>query len=331
VADNGRRLASAADTAPVCETHSWVETGGGRLRRCSACGLVSTSQVPAFAYEDDYFTDAASGGYDFAADFSIDFDTARFAGELERLEQQGMGGTLLDVGCATGTYMEAAQKRGWTVTGVETADFARQHAAARTASLVTASCDELPAGQRYDLVTLHHVLEHLHEPVAFLRDTLAPRVGGRLLIEVPNFDSLASRVYGSRWRDLRLEQHVSHFTGPTLAGVLAAAGFRVRRVYTLWQPLWSLRANVELAQLAAGGLRGVDRRWESPPASGAQNGENDARDDARDDKGRYRRPSGIRRMAVRATAVASRPLVSALERRGRGDRLVVEAEPGDRR
>jgi SAM-dependent methyltransferase len=308
----------------ACE-HAWVTTGGGRLKRCSSCDLVATARVPTFEYEADYFTDPTRGGYDFAADFSMDFDLARFEGELARLERQQMRGSLLDIGCATGTYLEAAQRRGWSVTGVETAEFARAEAARRTSALVTATCEELPSGARYDLVTLHHVLEHVHEPIAFLRDTVAPRVGKRLLIEVPNFSSLASRVYGSTWRDLRLEQHVCHYTGPTLSRIVTAAGMRVRRVYTLWQPLWSLRANLELAQLAAGGLRGVDRRWEAgePPVNG--NGH------YTDEKGSYRRPTGIRRTAVRMTALISRPLVSALERRGHGDRLVVEAEPGDRR
>ena len=311
---------AAARLQTGCE-HAWTDTGGGRLRQCKVCSLVATARVPAFDYEDEYFTDPLSGGYDFAADFSVDFDTARFEGELDRLAAAGLRGTLLDVGCATGTYMAAAQRRGWTVSGVETAAFAREEAARRTGSLVTASCEALPAGQRYDLVTLHHVLEHLHEPVAFLRDTLAPRVGRRLLIEVPHFDSLASRVYGSQWRDLRLEQHVCHYTGPTLSRLLTAAGFRVTRVYTLWQPLWSLRANLELARLVAGGLRGADRRWEAA----------DVVPGPSDEKGAYRRPAGGRRLLVGATALLTRPVVSLLERQGYGDRLVVEAEPGDRR
>jgi SAM-dependent methyltransferase len=322
-------LAKQTRQEAIC-THAWVTTGGGRLKRCSSCDLVVTAQVPTFEYEADYFTDPTRGGYDFAADFSMDFDLARFEGELARLESQAMHGTLLDIGCATGTYLEAAQRRGWTVAGVETAEFARLEAARRTSALVTASCEELPSGARYDLVTLHHVLEHVHEPIAFLRDTVAPRVGRRLLIEVPNFGSLASRVYGSKWRDLRLEQHVCHYTGTTLSRVVTAAGLRVRRVYTLWQPLWSLRANLELAQLAAGGLRGVDRRWEPSDHIGSHDGvsQNGTGGGYVDEKGSYRRPTGLRRSAVRMTALVSRPLVSALERRGHGDRLVVEAEPG---
>jgi hypothetical protein len=89
----------------------------------------------------------------------------------------------------------------------------------------------------------------------------------------------------------------------------------------LWQPLWSLRANLELARLMAGGLRGVDRRWDAT----------DMVPGPSDEKGGYRRPTGGRRLLVRATKLMTGPVVSLLERRGHGDRLVVEAEPGDRR
>jgi SAM-dependent methyltransferase len=311
------------DRDRVCSPHVWGDTRGGHLMQCTVCGLVATSRVPRYEYEANYFTDPTKGGYDFAADFSLDFDLARFESELERLARGRLRGSLLDIGCATGTYMEAAQARGWRVTGVETAEYGRAETARRTSALVVAACEELPAGQTFDLVTLHHVLEHVHEPLAFLRDTVAPRVGGRLLIEVPNFDSLASRVYGTAWRDLRLEQHVCHYTSASLSRLVTAAGLRVRRTYTLWQPLWSLRANAELLRLTAGGLRGVDRRWETGATDAISS-------EALERANAYRRPHGAKRAVVGATRLATRPLVSALERLGYGDRLVVEAEPGER-
>jgi SAM-dependent methyltransferase len=222
------------------------------------------------------------------------------------------------VGCATGTYLAHAQARGWRVTGVESAAFARQQAARRTKGTVVARCEDLPASQTFDVVTLHHVLEHVHAPVDFLRDSIVPRVGGRLLVEVPNFDSLAARVYGRRWRDLRPEQHVYHYTRDKLASVVETAGLRVCQAYSLWQPLWSLRATVELADLLFGLMIGVDQRWTNTPALAAG-------DSARS-QASYRRRTGLRRAAAEVSRMACRPVVRVLESRGLGERLVVVAE-----
>jgi SAM-dependent methyltransferase len=305
-----------------CTVHTWTGQPSDRLRRCQTCGVVGSSPTPQFDYEAAYFTDGSEGGYDFEAQFAVDFDAARFIPELDRLAQRAPG-TLLDVGCATGTYLVHAQERGWRVSGVESAAFARREAARRTNATVVACCEELPAGQTFDLVTLHHVLEHVHAPVAFLRDSIVPRVGGRLLIEVPNFNSLAARVYGPRWRDLRPEQHVFHYTSDLLAAVLESAGLRVVETYSLWQPLWSLRATVELAELLRGLAAGVDRRWTDEPSR-------DAGDSARR-QAHYRRPTSARRALIAASRVGSRPIVRRLESRGLGERLVAIAAPGGRR
>jgi SAM-dependent methyltransferase len=303
-----------------CTDHALAGKAGDRLRRCETCGVVASSPTPQFDYEAAYFTNGADGGYDFNAQFALDFDAARFIPELDRLALHGGPGTLLDVGCATGTYLVRAQERGWRVAGVESAAFARQEAARRTNSTVVAFCEELPPGQTFDVVTLHHVLEHVHNPVAFLRDSIMPRVGGRLLIEVPNFNSLAARIFGPRWRDLRPEQHVYHYTADSLAAVIEAAGMRVNEIYSLWQPLWSLRATAELAELMRGLLSGVDQRWTDAPSR-------DVGDSARR-QADYRRPGPARRALGEMSRLATRPIVSALESRGLGERLVAIALRG---
>ena len=80
------------------------------------------------------------------------------------------------MGCATGSYLEHAAAKGWRVSGVEGSPFARQQASDRLGIPVRSSLSELAPGERFDVVTLHHVLEHVIDPVPFLRDEVAPRV-----------------------------------------------------------------------------------------------------------------------------------------------------------
>ncbi len=57
--------------------------------------------------------------------------------------------------------------------------------------------------------------------------------GGRLVIGVPNFDSLARKILGASWDGLDLPRHLTHCTPASLRMVLKRAGFRVDRVGTV--------------------------------------------------------------------------------------------------
>lgn len=290
---------------------------GGLLFRCQDCGLVGTVARPTIEYSERYFTDDGQGGYDFGGSFAEVSDAARFVPELQRLEAAGLRGSVLDVGCATGSFLHHAQRRGWRVAGVERSSYGRAEAERRVGVPVVAGLDGLRPGARFDVVTLHHVLEHVENPLPFLRDEVLPRVGRRLLVEVPNYSSAGARVHGASWRDLRPDQHRWHFDPRTLPAILRQAGFAPVSVTTLWEPLWSLRAVRELLVQIAGLVAAPVRTRESgaPVPFGPS---------AR----AYVPPSGPKRVAVELSRVMCRPLVLVLERAGLGERLVVEAEPG---
>jgi len=310
---------SATQPAPSCPHLQQDPLWDGLLGRCRSCGLVVTRRVPEFDYDETYFVEDGSG-YDFDSVFAQAFDGTRFENELRELEAAGLRGSVLDVGCAVGTFLRIAKRRGWEVAGVELAEFARKEASRRLGIDVAGSLDALPAGRRYDVVTLHHVLEHIHDPAGFLARDVAPRVGRHLLVEVPNFASLAARTEGLRWKDLRPEQHVQHFEPATLRRAVEAAGFETLRVRTLCDPLWSLRAGQRmLASLRA--LAGPVPHAGPPPPPGACDG----------DAAAWRPPTGLRRSVTEASRIAFLPLARWIERSGRAERLVIEARPAPRR
>jgi SAM-dependent methyltransferase len=270
--------------------------------------------VPDFSYAPDYFAEGGQG-YDFNSTFARAFDAERFERELTSLEERGFSGSILDVGCALGTFLFHARTRGWKIEGIEGSEFARREASERLGIAVKRSFDELPPGVRYDVVTFHHVLEHIHDPVAFLATNLPPRVGRLLLVEVPNFASLGARSDGPRWKDLRLEQHVQHFEPATLRATLETAGFQVERLYTLGEPLWSLYAARRTIRTlgALGGTRDpMSAELSSPDPVLLTD---------------WRPPRGLRAGLVEASRIALLPLVRWIERTQRGERLVAEARP----
>ena len=137
-------------------------------------------------------------------------------------------GRLLDVGCASGHFLDAASGAGFEVVGVEPSEGAVARARERLrgrgvvhhATLQGARLD--PAS--FEGVTLWDVLEHVVDPKAFLSEVTAlVRPGGFVLANVPDIGSLPARFMGSRW-PLLLPEHLVYFTAASLRAAGEACG-----------------------------------------------------------------------------------------------------------
>lgn len=174
-------------------------------------------------------------------------------------------GRLLDFGCGGGSFLERLHLQGWKVTGLDVAPAAVDRV--RNSLNLPALVGSLPhpALQKasYDVITMWQALEHVHEPTAILRAAhrlLAP--GGKLVVSVPNIDSLAFRWFGSCWYGLDLPRHLTHFAPWTLRLMLVRAGFDVGAVRMVRHSSW-LRGSARLA-----GQTGRALRWRACLNSG---------------------------------------------------------------
>lgn len=136
-------------------------------------------------------------------------------------------GRLCDVGCGVGDFLLAAQLAGWEVAGVEPSGFARDVANERLGDAVVQPSITDVNGQ-FDIVTMWHVFEHVHDPPATLRqigDILKPN--GMVAIGVPNYGSAERRIFGRYWIALDAPRHLFHYTPRTLRMLVETAGFEV--------------------------------------------------------------------------------------------------------
>jgi 2-polyprenyl-3-methyl-5-hydroxy-6-metoxy-1,4-benzoquinol methylase len=197
------------------------------LAVCASCGHVYgerllEASVLAEGYYDEPDADLAVR--------SMAAKEARFLEYQAMLRRHGVtGGRVLDVGCNAGDLLTLFQRRGWEVAGVEPSPGPAAFARARRGLLVwTGTVDALPEHERFDLVTMSHVLEHVPRAVPLLeRLRRALRPGGHLLIEVPNVDDPLLRLWGRHYRPLCLGDHVSFFSPRSLRDALARASFAV--------------------------------------------------------------------------------------------------------
>jgi 2-polyprenyl-3-methyl-5-hydroxy-6-metoxy-1,4-benzoquinol methylase len=137
--------------------------------------------------------------------------------KLDLINQGSAKGRLLDYGCGTGNFLEACQKDGWEIAGVEPNQKAREQAAQLTGQPIWPALPTATDPESFGVVTMWHVLEHIHtlnETFSQLINLTEPR--GLLIIAVPNADSLDAREYGENWAAYDVPRHLYHFDQHTM-------------------------------------------------------------------------------------------------------------------
>ena len=127
-------------------------------------------------------------------------------------------GRLLDYGCGTGYFLNKASNNGWEAVGVEPNENASRIATENKKVKVYPSIAELDNENKFDAITLFHVLEHVHDlrpTIELLLKKLKKR--GTLFLAVPNNASFDAIQYKENWAALDVPRHLYHFTQETMA------------------------------------------------------------------------------------------------------------------
>ena len=135
--------------------------------------------------------------------------------------------TAFDVGAGTGLLVRAAEKRGLSATGIEPSRWLVAQARRDGTELIQGVLPHPDVnGKTFDLVFAIDVIEHLADPMAFLRECAA-LVGndGVLIVVTPDVSSLAARLLGRRWWHFRVA-HVGYFNRRSFTRMCAQAGLR---------------------------------------------------------------------------------------------------------
>jgi len=148
---------------------------------------------------------------------------------LREVERHRGAGRLLDVGCGKGGFLRGARDRGWRCFGVEISFQASNDARRMGLDVATGRFEDVDYPDSFfDVITMYHVLEHLHDPrQALSKAYQLLKSEGLLVVAVPNFDSLQARLFGQRWYHLDAPRHLYHFTPRTLKMLLHQIGFKV--------------------------------------------------------------------------------------------------------
>jgi len=196
---------------------------------CPNCGLGRTWPVPTSEQIETFYSQAYYGedGSKFGAlvELLVRWVAARRARFLSR--HVPSGGRILEVGCGRGVLLKVLVNRGFEVHGVELNAQAfhgidpgvHQHVSATLSAL------QLPAGH-FDEVIIWHVLEHLRDPREAIREIRRVlKMGGTMVLAVPNFSSWQARWARNAWFHLDLPRHLFHFPLDALKQMITDEGF----------------------------------------------------------------------------------------------------------
>jgi SAM-dependent methyltransferase len=144
--------------------------------------------------------------------------------------------SLLDVGSGLAVFPFQMKKAGWCVTALDPDERAAIHAR-EMAEVRVIHGDfltwEPESEERFDLITLNKVLEHVEDPVAMLgRARRWIRPGGLLYVEVPD----ASAAQGGLGREEFFIEHLHVFSPDSFALCMKKAGWKPSIISSLIEP-----------------------------------------------------------------------------------------------
>lgn len=134
---------------------------------------------------------------------------------------------LLDIGCGTGEFLIHAKNKNWKTVGVEINDQARQKASNKKIDTFK-SLDNLN-NQKFDVITLWHVLEHLpnlEDQILKIKSLLEKN--GTLIIAVPNYKSYDAKYYKQYWAAYDTPRHLWHFSQKSIKTIFAEKNLIVK-------------------------------------------------------------------------------------------------------
>jgi SAM-dependent methyltransferase len=241
---------NAADVDPFVEQTDRLYNTTHRkfqIARCRQCGMARLSPPPAASelsrfYPKHYWFNARGDQLSRIAEAYRALVLRDHVAFIEgAYRHAGATGPVLDTGCGGGLLPGFLRKRGIPAFGLDSSMTACALAwSGNGVPAVNGDLNKAPFHPRaFALITMFHVLEHLHHPAAYMgaaRDLL--RDDGRIVIQVPNRASWQASLFGRNWNGFDVPRHLQNFRAEDIQALLEHSGFTIMR-----RKFFSLRDN----------------------------------------------------------------------------------------
>ena len=160
-------------------------------------------------------------------------------------------GRIADIGCGSGQFLESAIQLGLEAYGLDFDSVAVEIAKEMGATVALGGLPDtgLPSSY-FDMVTMSHVIEHVHDPLLAMKEVrriLKP--GGLIWIATPNMESLGHRSFRRYWRGIEAPRHLVLLNRTSLRRILEAADFEnIEEKPCHPQTFWFYKASLKMEQ-----------------------------------------------------------------------------------
>lgn len=208
-------------------------------------------QMLSLYQSDDYFGRDDGEGY---KDYSRQEDSLRrtFRRLFKHLLQQNrMGGSLLEIGCGFGYLLDEARPYFERQYGTDYSANAVRSARQFATEVWLGGIGSVPESKLFDCVIATHVIEHVYDPRAFVEGLVGRlKPGGSALIAAPDFGSFWRKIMGIRWPSFKFPEHILYFDANSLCKLMRESGLSSVKVvpypHAFPLPLIASKFGVEL-------------------------------------------------------------------------------------
>ena len=211
-----------------------------RIVRCKHCGLIYNNPRLDYKslekiYSKEYFViEATVPGVDYKAYANYIEEEPiiirSMNARMKKVESFAKHkGRLLDIGCAAGFSLLAAQKRGWEAEGIEYSEFCVNYARSRGLKVHQGTLESFVGNEEsLDAITMWDYLEHSPNPLRDLRICFSLlKKGGVILLSIPNVDSWSFKLLKKKWIGFKNIEHLYFFSRKTLVKLAHMAGLNM--------------------------------------------------------------------------------------------------------
>jgi SAM-dependent methyltransferase len=210
---------------------------GVQFRHCLDCDTTYTYPPPTPSELDKQYSQIYYGPRNVkfvsALEEMVQRVTRWRAGRIDKMIKHRS--RVLEIGCGRGLLLESLARLGHQCYGTERSGLAATRARGMLGvKIYTTPLEECGFQEgSFDLAILWHVLEHLEDPSqTFELLSQLLKAGGLLLLEVPNYSSIQSKLAGKHWFHLDTEHHLHHFSREGLWRLLHRRGFQILKTST---------------------------------------------------------------------------------------------------
>lgn len=208
--------------------------------KCKNCGLVFTLEIPGNTELEEYYGKSYFEGDIYKSYSEQDAERKRyFLGQIMYFESfyNSYNGKILEMGSATGSFLDCARFLGYEGIGTEKSEYASQIANSKNLNVFKNDLPELVNHTlkkgSFDAVFMWDVIEHLNSPSSTLKYiNYLTKPGGLLTLNTLNISSPTVKFLKEKWSQFLPPAHLFYFSLKTINNYLTKFGYDIIKLKT---------------------------------------------------------------------------------------------------